>query len=138
MKVSDGFKGNNTSSWRCETMAAEYTLQHLVDLDDELFRHLFTIKLWRAEAEEVEQIQPTLMSWGDGPVVSLEEAYKDWTRSCTSSSSSCGQKLGKLARVVRSKNAGINEITVDIIFDDNDGFLVGLADISGPQSRKTL
>lgn len=124
MKVSDGFKGNNTSSWRCETMAAEYTLQHLVDLDDELFRHLFAIKLWRAEAEEVEQIQPTLMSWGDGPVVSLEEAYKDWTRSCTSSSSSCGQKLGKLARVVRSKNAGINEITFDIIFGDNDGYLL--------------
>lgn len=108
--------------WRCDTMAAEYTLQHLVDLDEELMRSMFSIKLWHADG--VDTLQAELVPWGDNRIMSTELAYSDWTNSLKPVGSRVfGQTLGDLARVVRSKNAGVNEITFDLIFDTDEGAL---------------
>ena len=113
---------NNENCWRCDTLAAEFTLQHLVDLDTDLLRSLFSIKL---HATGVEDLQPEFITWGDSPAVSVDEAYSDWDNSLKPLGSKVfGQKLGDLARVLRSKNAGVNEVTFDLIFDEQSDLFI--------------
>ena len=113
--------------WLCSGgKAADYTMQHLIHLDQQLCRDLFKIEL----VATGELIEPRLVPWGEGPVISLSEATSGWASSNKPlSNPKIGTApgttaLGQLARVVRSKNAGVNELTFDLFFDDFDSYNV--------------
>lgn len=111
--------------WVCSGgMAADFTLHHLVDVDAELMRGLFQIRILNGETGASSTVEARLVQWGSGPVVSQAEATADWHASALQpqGARATGQQLGELARVVRSKNAGVNELTFDVIFDNEDSY----------------
>eukprot|EP00930_Biecheleria_cincta_P087424 TRINITY_DN76657_c0_g1_i1.p1 TRINITY_DN76657_c0_g1~~TRINITY_DN76657_c0_g1_i1.p1 ORF type:complete len:680 (-),score=81.45 TRINITY_DN76657_c0_g1_i1:37-2076(-) len=109
--------------WVCQGgMAADYTLHHLLHVDAELLAQMFPIRLLSSDGS-VRHVTPKLVPWGSGPLVDPDEAAKDWWESGKPPGQhSVGKKLGELARVVRSKNAGVNEITFDLIFNDSESY----------------
>eukprot|EP00931_Biecheleriopsis_adriatica_P074062 TRINITY_DN48220_c0_g1_i1.p1 TRINITY_DN48220_c0_g1~~TRINITY_DN48220_c0_g1_i1.p1 ORF type:complete len:691 (+),score=158.75 TRINITY_DN48220_c0_g1_i1:42-2114(+) len=111
--------------WVCEGgMAADYTLHHLLDLDEELLARLFPIRLLPGDGSQQRSVNAQLLPWGSGPVTAPEEASKDWWASGKPLGELLvGKSLGELARVVRSKNAGVNEITFDLIFDAEELYI---------------
>ena len=116
------------STWVCDGgMAADFNVHHLVEMDDTLLGEMFQIHLLRhaedGTARLPESIVPTLRHWGkdtSGDVVSVEQATATWHESIKPlGTTRVGKPLCDLATVVRSKNAGINEITFDLIFADD-------------------
>lgn len=107
--------------WVCSGgMAADFTLQHLVDVDDEFMRKLFQITLVGNESP----IEARLMEWGSD-CVGKDVAYAEWSSSKKpAGGKAVGQCLGAVAHVVRSKNAGVNEITYDLIFQDVEKYTI--------------
>ncbi|OLP88803.1 hypothetical protein AK812_SmicGene29811 [Symbiodinium microadriaticum] len=110
-------------SWLCHgSVAADYTVHHLLDLDEKLLRDLFPIRVLHSDGSE-EDVEATLLPWDAPPTASSAEAYQDWESSAKPSGwRVAGCNLGDLAKVVRSKNAGVNEITYDIMFADEESY----------------
>ncbi|CAE7941267.1 unnamed protein product [Symbiodinium necroappetens] len=110
-------------SWLCHgSVAADYTVHHLLDLDEKLLRDLFPIRVLHSDGSE-EDVEATLLPWDAPPTASSAEAYQDWESSAKPSGwRVAGCNLGDLAKVVRSKNAGVNEITYDLMFADEESY----------------
>ncbi|CAE7330182.1 Fam98a [Symbiodinium natans] len=113
-------------TWQCHgSVAADYTIHHLLELDDVLLRDFFPIQVRHSDGS-VQDVEATLLPWDDAPIVSSEEAYSDWESSVKPAGwrAASSHKLGDLAKVVRSKNAGVNEITYDIMFADEKSYMM--------------
>jgi hypothetical protein len=116
--------------WVCSGgMAADFTVHHLVTMDSELVKELFQIRIL-TEAEDgtvaSKKVDASLRTWAEeaGPVVSHEEATATWLDcSKPKGTAMAGTTVGELAVVVRSKNAGVNEITFDLIFPNKAAYL---------------
>ncbi|CAJ1426840.1 unnamed protein product [Effrenium voratum] len=123
LQVVEGDDAEEASTgWRCRTEQADFTVHHLVEVDEELLAQMFPIQLHGDGS--VQNLRPKLLPWGDEPEVTLKEAYGDWEASrLLPGQSLVNRRLGDMARVVRSKNAGINEITFDLIFEEESSYL---------------
>ncbi|CAE6921608.1 Fam98a [Symbiodinium sp. CCMP2592] len=110
-------------SWLCHgSVAADYTVHHLLDLDEKLLCDLFPIRVLHSDGS-AQDVQANLLPWDAPPTASSAEAYQDWESSAKPSGwRVAGCNLGALAKVVRSKNAGVNEITYDIMFADEESY----------------
>jgi hypothetical protein len=126
-----GAANDGNSAWMCNGgMAADFNVHHLVKMDDAILGEMFQIRLHRqaedGTAQPPESVVPCLRPWGQdtsGDVVSVEEATATWHDSTKpQGTTTVGTALSDLATVVRSKNAGVNEITFDLIFADATAF----------------
>jgi len=131
-EFNTGTKNDNISSkkkqkktvWQCDGgSAADFTVHHLITMDDAIFSELFKVQVHQADGS-VRNVIPTLREWGAteyGDQKSNTEAVQHWQNSSKplgSKETKVDKTLGSLAEVIRSKNAGVNEITFDCIFTD--------------------
>jgi hypothetical protein len=108
--------------------AADFLVHHLLNINDnDTLNDLFTVTLHHNDADD-EIIQTHLREWGleAGPIKTVQDATQNWTQSNkpkgTAAAGSSKYTLGDLAQVIRSKNAGVNEITFDCIFNDRTDY----------------
>jgi|TARA_B110000091_G_C13516660_1_gene350703 hypothetical protein len=109
--------------------AADFTVHHLIGVDsDKALADLFDVTLHHIDGEgraSTTTVVPTLRDWGDGPVKTPQEALAAWQASAKPKGNVyAGHTLGALAQVIRSKNAGVNEITFDCIFTTSENYLL--------------
>jgi hypothetical protein len=100
--------------------AADFTVHHLVPIDQAALDQLFDVNILAGDGTK-KQVQPLLREWGleSGPIKTYEEAVSGWNASSKPKGDVVvGLTLGDMADVVRSKNAGVNEITYDCIFQN--------------------
>ena len=117
-----------TSHWICSGgMAADFNVHHLVTLDNEMLQSIFHVNIHKQKEDGTimsrEKVTPILRNWGEeaGDVSPLEVATATWQHSLKPEGITLvGTELCELADVVRSKNAGVNELTFDIIFTDSN------------------
>lgn len=111
--------------------AADFTVHHLIPIDSNAtLANLFQITLHqglrsRTDSATTTAIQPALREWGveAGAIKTPQEAVAHWNQSKKPVGTLyCNASLGSLAQVVRSKNAGVNEITFDCIFTDEESY----------------
>lgn len=117
-------------SWTCSAgMAADFVCQHLVPCDDELLRSIFRIRVGGLPNPMDGRMAPICVevpaqpvAWG-GPPTPYARAVAGWDRAAKPAGRAlAGEPLRDLARVIRSKNAGVNELTFDLIFDHEEAY----------------
>ena len=131
-----------TEEWRCDGgEAADFNCHHLVDVDDALTNELFSVRVVGG-GEPPRDVPVEMVPWGcdddggdgGGALPSPEEVYAaraersavpaaaaDGGGGADASGVDLGEHvyLGDIAKVVRSKNSGVNELTFDVIFEDD-------------------
>ena len=116
-------EGNN-DTWLCNGgQAADFTVHHLIEMNQELLTDLFPITILNNDKNVTsQQVTPQLIEWGQelyGDIQTPASAVSKWNDSKKPiGTKEVNETLGDLAQVVRSKNAGVNEITFDCIFVD--------------------
>lgn len=123
--------------------ACAWTLHHLVPAETGI-DGLVAITMHRLEGSQwsgSERIAVAARSVGDEsvPAPSVEgdpHALRDWARPVSGAGT---RPLVDHARVIRSKNAGVTEITFDVIFEDREGFAAACRSAAfSPEAVRTL
>ena len=122
-KMMGNTEGDN-DTWLCNGgQAADFTVHHLIEMNQELLTNLFPITILNNDKNVTsQQVTPQLIEWGEelyGDIQTPASAVSKWNDSKKPiGTKEVNETLGDLAQVVRSKNAGVNEITFDCIFVD--------------------